>query len=323
MTPPWERVRRGLDAARRSACATIGDMKCAVSGGTGFIGRRIVERLLRDGHYVGVWSRRPGLEKRTGVASYTWDPLQGEPPAESVNTMDAIVHLAGEPVAQRWNAEVKRRIRDSRVLGTRRLVGAIARVRHKPKVLVCASAIGYYGERGDEELTESAGPGSGFLSEVCQAWEAEADRAAESGLRVVKLRIGFVLGRDGGALARLAPAFRAFAGGRLGNGRQWMPWIHADDVAELFVHAAENEVSGVWNATAPNPVTNRDFTRAMGRTLHRPALFPVPGFALKLAFGEFGQHMLDSARVVPAAAVKAGFQFRYPELGGALENLLG
>jgi len=318
-----EESRRGTQECVRHGYYRISNMKCAISGGTGFIGRRIVERLLQNSHYVGVWSRKPGLEKRTGVASYTWDPLEGEPPAESVNTMDAIIHLAGEPVAQRWNAEVKRRIRDSRVLGTRRLVDAIAGVRHKPKVLVCASAIGYYGDRGDEELTESSAPGSGFLAEVCQAWEAEADRAAAFGLSVMKLRIGFVLGKEGGALARMAPAFRFFAGGRLGTGRQWMPWIHVDDVAELFVHAAENELSGVWNATAPYPVTNREFTREMGRALHRPALFPVPGFALRLAFGELGQHMLDSARVVPAAAMKAGFRFRYPDVSAALTNLLG
>jgi uncharacterized protein (TIGR01777 family) len=297
-------------------------MKCVISGGTGFIGRRIVDRLLRDGHYVGVWSRKPGKEKRTAVASFSWDPLRGEPPAESLNTMDAVIHLAGEPVAQRWNDEVKQRIRDSRVLGTRRLVDAIGRVQHKPTVLVCASAIGWYGDRGDEVLTESSTPGNGFLADTCRAWEAEADRAAEFGLRVVRLRIGFVLGTDGGALARMVPAFRAFAGGRLGSGKQWMPWIHVSDVAEMFVHVAENGISGVWNATAPNPVTNVEFTREMGKAMHRPALFPVPPFALKLAFGEMGQHMLDSARVIPDAALKAGFRFQYPELGPALRDLL-
>src|SRR5580658_912554 len=298
-------------------------MKCVISGGTGFIGRRIVDRLLRDGHYVGVWSRKPGNEKRTAVASFTWDPLQGEPPAESVNTMDAVIHLAGEPVAQRWNDAVKGRIRDSRVLGTRRLVETIGSVQHKPKVLVCASAIGWYGDRGDEVLTEASTPGSGFLADVCQGWEAEADRAAEFGLRVVRLRIGFVLGKGGGALAQMVPAFRAFVGGRLGSGKQWMPWIHVGDVAEMFAHAVENDIAGVWNATAPNPVTNAEFTREMGKALHRPAVFPVPPFALKLAFGELGRHMLDSSRVVPEAALKAGFQFGYPELAGALRDLLG
>ncbi|MEP6715633.1 MAG: TIGR01777 family oxidoreductase [Terriglobia bacterium] len=299
-------------------------MKCIVSGGTGFIGRRVVERLLRDGHYVGIWSRKPGLVTRPALAAFSWEPLAGEPPEESVNTMDAVIHLAGEPVAQRWNAAVKVRIRDSRVIGTRRLVDVIGRVPHKPKVLVCASAIGIYGDRGDEVLTETSSTGPGFLADVCRAWEAEADRATEFGLRVVKLRIGFVLGKDGGALAMIAPAFRAFAGGRLGSGRQWMPWIHADDVAEMLVYAVENgNVSGVWNATAPNPVRNAEFTRKVARAVHRPAIIPVPLFALKLAFGELGRHMLDSARVIPARAAEAGFPFRYPELGGALHNLLG
>jgi hypothetical protein len=237
--------------------------------------------------------------------------------------MDAVIHLAGENVAQRWSADVKRRIRDSRVLGTRHLVDAIARVQHRPKVLVCTSAIGYYGERGDEILTESSPQGEGFLADICREWEAEADRAVELGLRVVKLRIGFVLGNDGGALGKILPVFRAGLGGRLGSGQQWMPWIHVDDVAETFIHAVENDISGVWNTTSPNPVTNADFTKQLGNVLHRPAMFPVPGFALKLAFGEFGQHMLDSARVIPGAAIAAGYQFRYPELGPALADLVG
>ncbi len=294
-------------------------MKCVVSGGTGFIGRRIVARLLENHHYVGVWSRKPGLEKRTAIASFSWDPLQGEPPAESVNTMDAVIHLAGENVAQRWNPDVKRRIRESRVLGTRHLVDAIGRVPHKPSVLVCASAIGFYGDRGDEVLTESSRPGTGFLSDVCREWEGEADRATAFGLRVVKLRIGFVLGSDGGALGKLLPVFRAGLGGQLGSGKQWMPWVHVEDVAELFVHAVESDIAGVWNTTSPNPATNADFTKRLAGALHRPAIFPVPGFALKLAFGEFGQHMLDSARVIPGAL---DYRFRYPELGAALANLV-
>jgi uncharacterized protein (TIGR01777 family) len=296
-------------------------MKCVVSGGTGFIGRRLVSRLLEQQHYVGVWSRKPGLEKRTAVASFTWDPLQGEPPAESLNSMDAVIHLAGEPVAQRWSAEVKKRIHDSRVLGTRNLVNAIAQVKHKPSILVCASAVGYYGDRGEEVLTEASRQGDGFLSDVCRGWEIEADRAAELGLRVVKLRIGIVLGKDGGALAPMLPVFRAGVGGRLGSGTQWMPWIHVDDITELLLHAVESDIRGVWNATSPNPVTNADFTRQLGSALHRPAIFPVPRFALKLAFVEFGASMLDSARVIPAAATASGFHFRYPQLAGALSNL--
>jgi hypothetical protein len=237
--------------------------------------------------------------------------------------VDAVVHLAGEPVAQRWNAAVKQRILDSRVLGTRRLVDLIGQAPRRPKVLVSASAIGFYGTRGDEVLTESSAPGTGFLVDVCRNWETEADRAAEFGVRVAKLRIGFVLGKDGGALGQMLPIFRLGLGGRLGSGQQWMPWIHLDDVADLFVHAAtSDQVSGVWNATAPNPVTNAAFTKEMASVLHRPALFPVPAFALTLAFGELGPHMLDSTRVIPAAAIAAGYQFRYPTLGTALRNLL-
>lgn len=278
-------------------------MKCAVSGGTGFIGRRIVDRLRAAGHEVAVWSRRSGDPSLAGV--------------------DAVVHLAGEPVAQRWNAAVKQRILDSRVLGTRRLVDLIGQAPRRPKVLVSASAIGFYGTRGDEVLTESSAPGTGFLVDVCRNWETEADRAAEFGVRVAKLRIGFVLGKDGGALGQMLPIFRLGLGGRLGSGQQWMPWIHLDDVADLFVHAAtSDQVSGVWNATAPNPVTNAAFTKEMASVLHRPALFPVPAFALTLAFGELGPHMLDSTRVIPAAAIAAGYQFRYPTLGTALRNLL-
>jgi uncharacterized protein (TIGR01777 family) len=277
-------------------------MKCLVSGGTGFLGSYIVKRLQQSNHNVTVWGRK----------------LQFEPNTD----FDAVISLAGEPVAQRWNDEVKQKIRNSRVLGTRSLVEAISRLPHKPRVLVSASAIGIYGDRGDEILTESSPPGTGFLVDVCKGWEEEADRAAEFGIRVMKLRVGFVLGKNGGALAKMLPAFRAFAGGRLGSGKQWMPWIHVADVAELFTYAVENEVSGVWNATAPNPVRNTQFTESLASAVSRPALFPVPPLALKLAFGEFAQHMLDSARVVPDAALHHGFHFRYPNLKPALQNLL-
>jgi uncharacterized protein len=278
-------------------------MKSIVSGGTGFIGRRVVERLRGNGHEVAVWSRRGSNA--------------------SLDGMDAVIHLAGEPVAQRWNATVKQRILDSRVLGTRRLVDEMGRVGAGPKVLVSASAIGYYGERGDEILTENAGPGEGFLADVCRGWEAEADRAAQFGVRVMRLRIGFVLGKNGGALGKMIPAFKAGVGGKLGSGKQWMPWVHIDDVVEMFARAVESDMSGVWNATAPNPVRNEEFTKELGRVLHRPAFFPMPGLALKIAFGEMGEHMLDSARVVPEAALTAGYRFRFSELGAALRDLLG
>lgn len=292
-------------------------MNCIVSGGTGFLGGRIVDLLRQNGHQVAVWSRKPD------AGALAWDALKNEPSQESLEGRDAVIHLAGEPVAQRWNADVKQRIRDSRSAGTRRLVDAIGRMSRAPKVLVSASAIGYYGARGDEVLTEQSAPGTGFLCDVCREWEAEAMRAAQFGVRVVRLRIGFVLGTDGGALGQMLPIFRAGLGGRLGDGKQWMPWIHVDDVARLFVHAVESDLSGVWNATAPNPVTNVEFTRELAAGLHRPAIFPVPGFALRLAFGEFGQHMMDSARVIPKAALDAGYRFRFPEIQDALRNLLG
>jgi uncharacterized protein (TIGR01777 family) len=291
-------------------------MKCIISGGTGFLGRGIAARFRSSGHSVDVWSRK-------SLATFHWDPLEGEPAVESLNGMDAVLHLAGETVAQRWNPAVKKRIADSRVLGTRRLVDAIAKLSNRPRVLISAAAIGIYGDRGDEILNESSAPGTGFLADVCRQWEAEADRAAELGVRVVKLRIGFVLGKDGGALGQMLPIFRFGLGGRLGSGKQWMPWIHADDVANLFLHAATEEISGVWNATAPNPVRNSAFTKSLASTLRRPAIFPVPPFALKIGFGEFAQHMLDSARVVPDAALRAGFPFRFTEIDDALRNLVG
>lgn len=251
-------------------------MKCIVSGGRGFIGSKLVNALLESGHQVAVWSRRPGKEKQTAVESFFWDPMEGEPQEESLNGFDAVVHLAGEPVAQRWTPEVKHRIRESRVGGTQRLVSAIAKVRHKPGVLVCASAVGFYGSRGDEVLTESSSAGSGFLADVCQAWEQAAEGAAALGLRVAKIRIGVVLGKDGGALPAMTPAFHAFAGGTMGSGAQWMPWIHVHDVVRMFQQAVEGSVVGVWNGTAPQPVTNAQFTAALGKVLHRPAFLECP-----------------------------------------------
>ena len=298
-------------------------MKCIISGGTGFIGRHVVDRLLKDSHYVAVWSRKPGLDRRTAVATHLWDPLQGEPPLESINGMDCVIHLAGENIGQRWTPEIKRRIHDSRVLGTQRIVDAIGQVPHKPRVLICASGIGIYGNRGDEILTEESVPGTGFPADLCRAWEAEADLARRYGMRVVKLRIGLVLGKDGGTLQKMVPIFRACLGGKLGSGKQWMPWIHADDIAEVVAYAVNNEISGVWNATTPNPVRNSEFTKQLADTLGRPALFAVPQPVLKLAFGEFAQHILDSARVIPQKLQNAGFEFKHPELPGALRNLLG
>ena len=297
-------------------------MKVILSGGTGFIGRRLVQALLRAGHYVAIWSRNPGTERRTAVEAFRWDPLEGEPQEESLNGFDVVVHLAGEPVAQRWDPEVKRKIRDSRVLGTRRLVSAISKVKHKPAALICSSATGYYGPRGDELLSESSGPGKGFLADTCVGWEKEADAAAGLGLRVAKIRTGIALGTDGGALAKMLPAFQAFAGGRLGSGKQWMPWIHIADLIAMYRFAIEGSVSGPLNGTAPNPVTNSKFTAELGKALGRPTVLQVPPFALRALYGEMAEMVLEGQRAVPATARELGFSWKYPELGEALHNLL-
>jgi uncharacterized protein len=297
-------------------------MKCIVSGGRGFIGSKLVDSLVKHDHEVAVWSRRPALETRAAVSSFFWDPLKGEPQEESLNRFDAVIHLAGETVAQRWTDDAKRKIRESRVLGTRRLISAIAKVPHKPAALICASAVGFYGSRGDERLTEDSAGGSGFLAELCREWEEEADAATALGLRVAKVRIGVVLGKEGGALPIMLPPFKLFAGASFGSGRQWTPWIHVDDLVEMFRYAVENQVSGVLNGTSPNPVTNSQFSSELGKVLHRPAFLKIPEFALKAMLGEMSQALLGSIRAYPAAAQALGFQWRHTQLGEALRNLL-
>ena len=296
-------------------------MNVTITGATGFIGRRLVDRLKLDAHQVTALSRKV-RNLGDAVWSATWDPMMGPPPAENLNSRDAIVHLAGEPVAQRWTPAAKRAIRDSRVTGTRHLIEGLGAVQHRPQTLICASAIGIYGDRGDEMLTESSRPATGFLAETCKAWEKEAEGAAALGMRVVKLRIGVVLGR-GGALEKMLPPFKMGVGGRLASGRQWMSWIHLDDLIGLVLHALQNPaVQGVVNATAPNPVTNSDFTRALASAVHRPAIFPVPGFVIKTLFGEMATILLDSQRVLPKAAETSGYRFQQAELGAALSDVL-
>jgi hypothetical protein len=279
-------------------------MKIAITGASGLIGRRLLTTLASQGHSPYALSRHAYTE-------------------EALREADAVVHLAGESVAQRWTADAKRRILESREAGTRSLVRTLAKLPRRPGVLVCASAVGYYGSRGDETLTEASAPGTGFLPEVCVAWEREAQAAEALGIRVVRMRIGMALDRRGGALKSILPVFRMGAGGKLGDGRQWMSWIHLDDLAALFRFALENPVAGPVNAVAPQPVTNADFTRELARALRRPALFPAPKLALRLLFGEMSEILLASQRAVPQAAQAAGFGFRFPELGPALADLLG
>jgi uncharacterized protein (TIGR01777 family) len=297
-------------------------VRIAISGASGFIGRKLIETLAAAGHSVRALSRHGGVNMPPGVAVFAWDPARGEPPEESLRDAGAVIHLAGEPVAQRWNAQVKARIRDSRVAGTANLVSAMARLPRKPEVLVCSSAIGYYGSRGGEILTESSSAGGDFLAGVCAAWERSAAQAEALGVRVVSIRTGHALHPRGGLLKRILPAFRAGLGGKLGNGRQWTSWIHLDDLAALFQFAIDNPLSGAFNGVAPNPVTNAEFTRALAAALHRPAVFPVPRLALGILFGEMAEAILGSQRVLPERARAAGFAFRYPELAPALDSLL-
>ncbi|HUO32929.1 MAG TPA: TIGR01777 family oxidoreductase [Bryobacteraceae bacterium] len=297
-------------------------MTIAITGASGFIGRRLMKALSGANHKLRVLSRHAGTNLPPGVQLYVWDAVKGQPPAESLDGVDAVVHLAGEPIAQRWSDEVKQRIRETRATGTRHLVQALSTVAHRPAVLVSGCAIGYYGSRGDEILTEASGPGSGFMADVCVAWEKEADLAESLGIRLVKLRTGMVLGTNGGALAKMLPPFKAGMGGKMGHGDQWMSWVHLDDVTGLIQHAIDNPLRGPVNGTAPHPVTNADFTKALGHALGRPAVVPMPAFTLKFMFGEMSDIMLASQRVLPKAAEEAGYTFRYPQLEGALENIV-
>jgi len=293
-----------------------------ITGASGLIGRRLLKNLGAAGHALTVVSRHAGTNVPPGVGVVAWDPMRGPAPEDAVRNANAVIHLAGEPVAQRWNEGTKRRIRESRVVGTRNLVQALANVRTTPQTLVCASAVGYYGSRGDEELREESAPDDGYLAEVCTAWEKEAVAAEAFGMRVVRVRTGVVLDARGGALQRMLTPFRLGLGGKLGDGKQWFPWIHLADLAAMFQFAVETDASGPLNGAAPISVSNADFTQTLARVLRRPAIFPVPVFALKLLFGEMSEILLASQRVLPAAAEAAGFKFRFPELGGALEDLL-
>ena len=298
-------------------------MRVAVSGSTGLVGSEVVASLSAAGHEVVRLVRRAPAP---GEKAVRWDPEKGEIDAAGLEGLDAVVHLAGENIASgRWNAARKAAIRDSRVNGTRLLCDALAGLARPPKTLVCASAIGYYGDRGEELLTEESPPGTGFLAEVCREWEAASEPAARKGIRVVALRIGVVLSPKGGALSRMLPPFRAGLGGVIGSGRQYVSWVALDDLVGIVLHALQSgELRGPVNAVAPLPVTNRELTEALGKVLSRPTLLPVPAFALRLAVGEMADALLlASARVVPRRLEETGYRFRFPELPAALRHLLG
>jgi uncharacterized protein (TIGR01777 family) len=301
-------------------------MNILITGATGFVGRRLCEMLHQAGHTVRALSR-DSVAAKQGIPHlkevFPWNPLQELPPLQAFEGCDAIINLAGESIAGRWTTAKKQLIRDSRVLGTKNLVNALAQLSSRPKVLISASAIGYYGDRGEETLTEDAAPGSDFLAQVCRDWENEALKAESLGMRVVRLRIGLVLGRGGGTLQALLPLFRVGLGGPLGSGRQWWSWIHRDDLCRLIVQILVNEnVSGPINATAPQPVRQKEFAQVLGRVLRRPAFLPTPAFALKIALGEFADGILASQRALPRRAQEMGYRFQFEELEGALREIL-
>lgn len=293
-------------------------MKITLSGATGFLGGALTSQLRQEGHQLRILSRHAG--GRPGY--FEWDAARAQPPEESLSGAEAVIHLAGEPVAQRWNVEVKKEIRRSRVEGTRHLVEALTTLSPRPQVLLCASATGFYGERGDQVLTEQSKPGRGFLPEVCQEWEGAAELARALGIRVVKLRTGIVLGR-GGALRKMLPPFRAGVGGPLAGGGHWMSWIHVEDYARLVSWAVTNPaVHGAVNAVSPHPIKNKDFTKVLAAAVRRPAFFPVPRLALRLLYGEMAGILLESQRVVPKVVLDLGFSFQRAELSEALADLV-
>ena len=300
--------------------------RIVLTGATGFLGQPLVAALRHGGHQMVVLTRRPrSAEPGAAVRFVAWNPDGAAGPwAAEIDGADAVINLAGESIAgHRWTAEHKRRIRDSRVNATRSIAAAITGAARRPALLINGSAVGYYGSRGDQRLTEESPPGTDFLADVCVQWEEEAARAAITGTRVVCVRTGIVLERDGGALPQMLPPFRVGAGGPVGSGAQYWPWIHRQDWINLVLFLlAHPSASGAVNATAPNPVPNREFARELGRAMHRPALLPTPGFALKLLLGEMADALLLSGqRALPAKAERLGYAFRFPHLDAALEHL--
>jgi uncharacterized protein len=303
-------------------------VKVAVTGATGNIGRALVRELTAQGDEVTALSRKAVRARETlGIEAVGWErPKSGRPPAEALRGRDGVVNLLGEPLAQRWTEEAKREIRDSRILGTRNLVAALAELPEgeRPRVLVSQSAVGWYGARADEPVDESEPAGSGFEAQSTVDWEAEARRAEELGVRVVTTRTGVYLSQTGGALETMLPPFRLGVGGPVAGGRQYVPWVHLDDVVGALAFCLHTEAAtGPVNVTAPEPVTNREFSKALGRVLRRPAVVPVPGLAVKVLYGEMAVVVTTGRRAVPRRLQELGYEFRRPDLEAALRDATG
>ncbi|OGX06577.1 MAG: TIGR01777 family protein [Omnitrophica bacterium RIFCSPLOWO2_12_FULL_50_11] len=303
-------------------------MKIVITGATGFIGTPLSGLLICAGHHLTILTRalRRTASRSAHVQHVEWNPADEAGVVARVDGCDAVINLAGENIAaRRWTKKQKEKILTSRVSATQCLVRSIQKAGVKPRVLISTSAMGYYGPRGDESLDETAPCGKGFLASTCKAWEAHAVRAEDFGVRVVRLRIGVVLGKGGGALEKMTPPFKCFLGGWLGSGEQWMSWIHLEDVVRLIDACLTNgNLKGPVNVTAPEPVTNKVFSIALAEALNRPCLMPVPSFALKVLFGEMADELLlKGQRVIPRKALDMGFEFRFPEIHGALESIFG
>ena len=308
-----------LDSGHTTACCHNRSVKIVVSGASGLIGTALVPSLRNDGHEVLRLVRR----EPAGTDEIRWDPATDELDTSRLHGVDALVNLSGENLAKRWTNTRKRAILDSRVQSTELLARTAAALDPKPSVLVVASAVGVYGDRGDEILTEESAAGAGFLADVVRAWEAAADPAREAGIRVAHLRQGIVISKDGGALKPMLLPFKLGVGGRVGSGKQWWSWVGMDDLVGSYAHVLAGDLAGAVNVTAPNPVTNEQFTKALGSALHRPTVLPVPAFAARTLFGEMGDTMLlGGQRVLPARLVEAGFDFSAPTIDIGLERAL-
>ncbi len=300
-------------------------MKVFVAGGYGFLGLKIINELLKSGYTVTVAGRRaPENINVRGVNYIRADLMVPGLWQKDIPDHDVIINLVGINIFQRWNPEIKKAIYDSRILSTRNIVEALKSVKGKKKIFINASAVGIYGDGGEEELYEKSPAGDDFLSEVCRDWEKEALAAADYGARVVMLRFGTVLGGDGGAFIKLKKSFRFFMGGKLGSGKQWFPWIHIDDIAGVIIRIIKNsKMSGVYNCTAPGVVTNGEFTDILAEEVHRPVLIPfVPEFLLKIVFGEFGGYLVRGQKAIPGRLIDEGYKFKYPDIRKAIKSLL-